>query len=138
MATLHQHLIDLACENGGWEIGAWKSMFRKILQHKPWSIGADGVLATIDRVQLRPDAWRTVREGTEQGWSTDVLVLEFLEVEVGHRLSHDKVIEFANLFWALDETDYLHFRAWKMDRYGVMSPAMNEQIAYQVLAQQNV
>lgn len=135
MSDLHRKLTDLAHENGGWEVGVWKAPMRVLLQSEPWKRDADGLTGYLGNVKARPDAWRISREGRAEGWGHDVLVLEFLEVEVGHRIDRNKLAEFANIFWMFDATDRFHFRAWKMDRFGIMSPAMNEQIAYQVLAQ---
>ncbi len=88
----------------------------------------------LAEVTCVPDAWRLKVEGPEQGWGYLVLVLEFLEVEVTHHVDDRKLVQYNNLWWALDATDMFHFRVFRMDRYGIVTPLLTEETAQYVMS----
>ncbi len=133
--TLHNRLIDFACEHG-WQRTGWKAAVRKELSKEPWSEEASDTLELIESMPCIPDAWRIriEQEGEGPGWSYPVLVLELLEVEVTHPIDSVKLGYYEQLWWDFDGTSNLHLRIFRMDRYGFVLPFLTEGISILFLA----
>src|SRR5258706_13473848 len=123
--SLHNRLIAQACA-ADWNKGGWKKAIRETLLQPSWACDdadqvedVDEVGILFDRVKCVPDAWRIKVEGecTEAGWLHPVLVLEFLEVEVSHRIDDNKWAELTRFWFALDATGYFHLRVYRMDQF---------------------
>jgi hypothetical protein len=125
--TLHNSLIDLACQHG-WNRTGWKAAARNRLSEEPWKEEAEIILDIIEATPCIPDAWRfrLEQEGEGPGWSYPVLVLELLEVEVTHPIDENKLQLYERLWWNMDGTSYLHLRVFRMDRYGNVLPFLAE------------
>jgi hypothetical protein len=126
-ATLHNKLIDLACDHG-WVRTGWKAAARTKLLEEPWREEAGVILDVIEATPCIPDAWRfrLEQEGEGAGWSYPVLVLELLEVEVTHPVDAQKLDFYERLWWNMDGTSFLHLRVFRMDRYGYVLPFLAE------------
>lgn len=139
--TLHQQLVKKAQEQG-WQVGGWRaSLFKKCCENPEWAAEMffdddqeSELHETVMELWTRPDAWRISVEGKTEGWSYDVLVLEFLEVEVTGRVDKDKQSAYRDLFWAFDAAASYHFRAWHMDRFGTIRPYITEDTIYKMMA----
>lgn len=134
-ATLHNRLIDLACQHG-WSRTGWKAAVRQRLAEDQWSGEADDILDIVETTPCIPDAWRfkVEQEGEGPGWSYPVLVLELLEVEVTHPIDVNKLSLYERLWWAMDATSDLHLRIFRMDRYGFVLPFLTEGVSILFLA----
>jgi hypothetical protein len=137
--TLHNRLVARAVREDDWQTGPWRSAVRRRFREPPWA--GDGnedpelvqdIIDMVLRLRGIPDAWRIRAEGKEAGWGHSVLVLEFLEVEVTHQVPHWKVAEYAALWWLLDATSKFHFRVFRIDRYGLMSPLVTEDTIHEL------
>jgi hypothetical protein len=135
-SNLHRQLIQQA-EQDGWvrmtrdAPGDWRAVFRKMICDPHWRGEADGLDTVIRAKVLHPDAWRIKIEGSETGnWNYDVLVLEFLEVEVTGKMSADKKRAYEQLWITFDCTALLAFRVFRMDRFGVIRPFLTENTIY--------
>lgn len=142
--TLHQRLIEKAKEQG-WQVGGWRDgLFKKCRENPHWKSEMFFSFPNEDQeselheevmaLWTRPDAWRIVVEGKAEGWSYDVLVLEFLEVEVTGRVDADKQDAYRSFWWALDATSAYFFRVWHMDRFGTTRPYITEKTIYEMMA----
>lgn len=142
-----------------WKRLPWKRTVLRKLREEPWVDEADCSGATGDdddwrrllskvdedelawpirsmllQVKCVPDAWRLRVEGPKEGWGYPVLVLEFLEIEVTNHIDDRKLIQYNNLWWGLDGTDMFHFRVFRMDRYGIVTPLLTEDTAQNIVA----
>jgi hypothetical protein len=124
MDTLHDRIVEKACRDDGWQTGDWRRAFLALCrEHPAWQgeIEDDGDDGLFAGVTIRPDAWRLCKEGPEtprdDPWSYDVLVLEFLEVEITHPMSLDKRRAYVNLWWRFDASNCFHFRVYRAERY---------------------
>lgn len=128
--TLHNRLIDVACQNG-WSRDGWRAAVRARLKEEPWSSDAEDVLGAVAEVSCVPDAWRIRVEHQGEGpeWNYDVLVVELLEVEVTNPIDQAKLVLYERLWWAMDGSSLIHFRVFRMDRYGFVLPFMTESTA---------
>lgn len=120
----HQRLVG-GLVGEGWSLKGWRDGVYTMLRNLGALTGEQDawmdvpeILDDFKKTRLIPDAWRIVVEGKQQGWLHNVLVIEFMEVEVTHPLPAEKVAMYDNLWWALDYTEYLYFRLWKMDATG--------------------
>lgn len=125
MDTLHDRIIEKACRDGGWQRGDWRRAFlTKCRTHPAW-IGevedAGSLSELLGDFRPCPDAWRLVEEGPntpkDDPWNYDMLVLEFLEVEIAHPMSLAKRRAYVGLWWRLDSTTRFHFRVYRAERY---------------------
>jgi hypothetical protein len=131
-STLHKQLIKRA-ESDGWirmersVSGDWRAAFARTIRQPRWSGEAEELGDVIKSKVLHPDAWRINVEGADTGrWNYDVLVLEFLEVEVTGKMSADKKRAYERLWLAFDSTALLAFRVFHMDRFGVVRPFLTD------------
>lgn len=120
--SIHNRIITSALRQG-WQTGNWREAFIKKCKENPdWytSLTEDetdpdtpGGIGNIlwHGFNGRPDAWRIVVEG-------DLLVMEFLEVEVTHPMPLHKRDAYIWMWWRFDGTDYFHMRGYRADRYG--------------------
>ena len=106
-SDLHERLIWEATRKG-WRTEPWKPAVQERLRMQPWIEEADEILALLTECPLQPDAWRlTIKR---DGPGCDLLLwLEFLEVEVTHRISRDKWQWYSAIWEAFDLTDRLEF-----------------------------
>lgn len=125
--TLHEFIVRRECRNNGWQTGNWKTGFAKAAKADPRFEGEftetenNGDEIWGDMPRMIPDAWRIVAEGPEtegKDWGCPVLVLEFLEVEIGHPIPFEKHRNYAQLWWRFDGTSCFHFRVYRIGRYG--------------------
>lgn len=127
---LHEQLIQGLCTQG-WQTGNWRPALRKAAQANAFWKSEIADRETIEVLKLsteHPDAWRFVTEGEDTGrWSYDVLVIEFMEVEISHPVSAEKAQGYIDLCRLLDGTAFFHFRAFRMDKYGVIRPIVTEE-----------
>jgi hypothetical protein len=59
-----------------------------------------------------------------------VLAIEFLEVEISHHVTEEKMEEYSRLWWLFDATDSLYFRVYRMDRFGIFLPLVTRETIY--------
>ena len=120
----HDELIARATKDGWIRGHAW----RAALHHIGSERGYDELKVLEEDLTSdlpRPDAWRIVIEGPEtpnQFWNYEVVVLEFLEVEVTSGITQAKDEWYRFLWDIFDATHFFHLRIWHMDRFGVMRP----------------
>ena len=138
MDTLHSRILAKALSEG-WTAGAWRDAVRARFLEKPFAgDGSDDpelVQDIVDMVletQAIPDAWRIQIEGASEGWLHPVMVLEFLEVEVTHHLSEEKMSQYETLWWSLDATEWFHFRCLRIDRFGLQTPLVTEDTIHEL------
>lgn len=124
--ALHNRLIRQACATGGWKINekdnGWRKAFRAMLQDSRWDTDRADMIGFMAEMNARPDAWRMSVDDDE-----DMLLLEFLEVEVWHRISDDKKTIYQDFWWRLDASDGVRLQIWRMDRFGIISQFMTEE-----------
>lgn len=147
--TLHEALIDKLCRNGeGWQRGNWKSAFIKRARQNAWWAGEieddngkpdrdaiDALFGGLPR--LIPDAFRFTVEGPDtpnQHWGSEVLILEFLEVEIGHPMPLNKRRNYVTLWWRLDASSSFHFRVYRVERYGSPVLWLDHDAAYEEIS----
>lgn len=122
--TLHDRLVDLFCRNDGWKTGPWKPAFRAKCRENPAWLGdfEDGGKDDLwAGIRFNPDAWRLVVEGADTPntpWNYDVLIVEFLEIEIFHPIPLDKRRNLIDLWWRFDSTSCFHMRVYCAGRYG--------------------
>lgn len=133
---LHQRLLQRAVDQG-WEVGKWKAAFHRKAREPHWrhEYRADRDFQDIFKgAWPRPDAWRIIVEGPEtpgKDWGHEVLVLEFLEVEVTHFIGKEKQEAYEGLWWQFDGTSLFHFRVFQMDKYGTIRLYLDRETIYQ-------
>lgn len=139
--TLHEALIDKFCRHDGWQRGSWKPAFlKRALDNPEWAGeleegGDDELLGGLPRVI--PDAFRFVVEGPGTAgadWSYEVLVLEFLEVEISHPIPLAKRRNLIKLWWRFDASSSFHFRVYRATRYGPPTLWLDHDVAYEEIA----
>jgi hypothetical protein len=125
--SLHNRLIDVACENG-WTRTGWKAAVRRTLSRPPWDGEGGEIIEYVNAMPCTPDAWRFRLEGAGDGpgWCYEVLVLELLEVEVTNPIDIHKLQQYEKLWWQMDGSSCFHLRVFRMDRYGFVVPFMAE------------
>lgn len=131
--TCHQKLCaQLKAE--GWSVVGWREAVQKAFRRLPELTGCPDAQEEVDDLlellaqmpRYVPDAWRIRVEGAEQGWLHPVVVFEIMEVEVSHRVPAHKLDSYVYAFWAMDASEYAHFRAFLMNRFGVVSDLATE------------
>lgn len=121
--NLHNAIITHARRHGGWQTIGWRDGFRAACrENAAWQseIDGDGFDELFGDFILRPDAWRIVKEGPDtpdMDWERDVLVLEFLEVEIAHPMPLTKRRDYIDLWMRLDGSDHFHLRVYRAERY---------------------
>lgn len=145
---LHDLLIQRACDTDGWtrltRKTPWREPFVTACRDNDewWGEIAGGIdeetgefveseLTTVFRsFSVLPDAWRLRHETPEtpntSRWGYDVLVLEFLEVEVDHGITDAKLNAYLDLWWAFDASSSFCMRVFHMDRFGIVRPYLTE------------
>lgn len=120
--ALHKHLIEEELKNG-WRTGKWRVPFLQMLDADPWKRASDPFLVShINKFSFIPDLWRITVEGEKNGWGHDVLVVEFLEVEVTSPVTPEKCKAYQGLYWTFDGTEAFHLRVFRKDRWGYILP----------------
>lgn len=139
--TLHEALIDKFCRHDGWQRGSWKPAFLKKAQEDPFWAGElaeggeDELLGGLPRVI--PDAFRFVVEGPDTpnaDWGYKVLILEFLEVEIGHPIPLNKRRALIKYWWRFDASSSFHFRVYRATRYESPTLWLDHAVAYEEIA----
>lgn len=143
--TLHEKIIDRACRDEGWKRGNWKVALRAKLREEPWVHEAEEMLGDILEIRRTPDAYRIIVEGPSddqdfkpdvinEEWGYSVLVLEFLEVEIGHPMPLEKRRDYTGLWWRFDASDLCHLRVYIAERYGPIKLWLDTDTIYQETA----
>lgn len=134
MSTLHTHIIDWACKKHGWHRGNWrKALAEKCKENPYWQSALEVDAEIFETISRHPDAWRIVTEGPKTPgvkWNYDVLVLEFLEVEISHPMPLDKRQDYVDWWWQFDGTDFFHFRVYRVERYGEIKLYLDTDTVY--------
>ena len=130
--TLHESIIDLACRNG-WQRIDWKTPIRQLLKRAPYRDDADIVESALTQFMRAADAWRIVEEQPGIKWAHSVVVIELLEVDVNHPITPEKLNSYTRLWYALDCSEYFHLRVYRADRFGMVTPYLDETNCTQVL-----
>ena len=125
--SIHEALLAKHFQDGTWNPPAgWKAAAVGLAT----TSGYDGfeLRELLDKFPFRPDAYRLVIEGparpgfpspTQSGrWGYPVLVIELLEVEIGHPLTTDKRRAYTDLWWLLDASACFALRVFVQGRYG--------------------
>jgi hypothetical protein len=140
---LHRFIVQRECRNNGWQTGRWKAGFAKAAKADPRFAGEfaesenNGDEIWGDIPTLIPDAWRVVVEGPEtegKNWGCPVMVLEFLEVEIGHPIPFEKHRNYVHLWWRFDGTGCFHFRVYRIGRHGPAALWLDTETAHQDIA----
>lgn len=126
LKSLHDRLIQRACASAGWKLNekdnGWRKAFLAMLRDERWDSDRDDMLGFMAEMNARPDAWRISVDDDEA-----MLLLEFLEVEVWHRINEDKKMTYQDFWWRLDGSDGIRLQIWRMDRFGIISQFMTEE-----------
>lgn len=109
--TLHKSLIDTLCAHG-WNCMGFKKNLRKRLQMMPWYDPNDETIEALEDLHVLPDCWRIKIER----WNWHILIIEAMEVCVTYDISTEKLINYNNFWWAMDSTERIHFRLFRMNR----------------------
>lgn len=144
----HEQMIAIHCHRDGWSCGGFLAEVYRRLNMEPWRSDGyfedpgfhanDDVFDLIRELHFLPDAFRFRIEGRPK-WGHPVLVLEVLEVVNTHPVGLLKIEKFEELWWRMDASERLHFRAF--ETYGHLTahvePIMNTAIAHMLVGRRS-
>lgn len=120
MISLSHELAVEKLAAAGWETARFAASTEAFLAEHPELDAQDGeeLVDSIRVIGLRPDAWRFVIEGPDQGWGHLVLVVECAEVTVTNGLTEDKLARYTELWSCCDYSEYTALRLVEFDQFG--------------------